>query len=253
MKTWLRDLSGAWIFYTIFPRFPCLKPSFKRIARFGPWIGLIIGSLQAFIWFLLTSLHWPTTSISLGVIAFSILATGGLHFDGLMDTADGLAAGNSRCLEAMDDSRVGASGVQALLLMALLQISALIKLNNMSLFALPIASFWGRCAPLLAISRFKYLRNRGTASFHKGYIKGWKDFVPAVIGFAVLCTGFILINSKLTASIIFALTIGILPTIIIPESLGRRLGGHTGDSYGATVVLVETSSLIISALFLETI
>ena len=51
-----------------------------------------------------------------------IWITGGLHFDGLMDTADGIAAGPEKCLFAMQDSRVGASGVLALIIILLVQI-----------------------------------------------------------------------------------------------------------------------------------
>ena len=77
--------------------------------------------------------------------------TGGLHFDGLIDTADGISAGPDKRLEAMKDSRVGASGVIALTINLALQIAALIKLDYLYLFALPIAYFWGRYSQLIAI------------------------------------------------------------------------------------------------------
>ena len=45
-----------------------------------------------------------------------------------------------------------------------------------------------------------------------------------------------------------SLVIGTLVALLFPEWLGRRLGGHTGDSYGATVVLTEAFILLVSAL-----
>ena len=110
---WLRDLAGAWVFYSVLPGWPWPVPRFERIARFAPWIGAVIGGLMAALWLLLSALNWPPVAIAPAVLALGLWLTGGLHLDGLMDTADGLGAGHSRCLEAMDDSRVGASGVQA--------------------------------------------------------------------------------------------------------------------------------------------
>ena len=176
---WLRDLAGAWIFYSVLPAWPGLKPRFERIARFAPWIGLVLGGLQSFLWLVLIRADWPTSAVALLVIGLGAWLSGGLHLDGLMDTADGLAAGRERCLQAMDDSCVGASGVQALLVVVLLQIAALLRLGSLAPLALLIAAFWGRCAPLWAMARFFYLREgqAGTASFHRRYRQGWQELV----------------------------------------------------------------------------
>ena len=116
---WLADLAGAWIFYTVLPAWPWPPPRFRRIARFAPWIGLLIGSSQAALWWVLTELGWSPIALAPLVLAVGIWLSGGLHHDGLMDTADGLAAGVERRLIAMEDSRVGASGVLALVMLLL--------------------------------------------------------------------------------------------------------------------------------------
>ena len=41
-------------------------------------------------------------------------------------------------------------------------------------------------------------------------------------------------------NLIFGILIGVVPGLLIPEQLGRKLGGHSGDSYGACVVITET-------------
>ena len=41
-----------------------------------------------------------------------------------------------------------------------------------------------------------------------------------------------------------SLLIGFGVAVLVPERLGRRLGGHTGDSYGATLVLTEAFTLL---------
>jgi len=125
----LADFAGAWVFYSVLPGLPWVEPSFQRIARFAPWIGLTLGVIQGGFWLLLTFLGWPSIAVAPLLLAFGIWFSGGLHHDGLMDTADGLAAGRSRRLEAMEDSRVGASGVLALAMVLLIEMGALIQLG----------------------------------------------------------------------------------------------------------------------------
>ena len=112
---WLKDLSGAWIFYSILPPLPWPKPKFIRIARFAPIIGIIIGIIQSAFWIFLKNLGWNEVSVNLLIIGAGILITGGIHLDGLMDTADGFGAHPAKRLEAMKDSRVGAIGVQSII------------------------------------------------------------------------------------------------------------------------------------------
>ena len=252
---WLRDLAGAWIFYSVLPAWPGLKPRFERIARFAPWIGLVLGGLQSFLWLVLIRADWPTSAVALLVIGLGAWLSGGLHLDGLMDTADGLAAGRERCLQAMDDSCVGASGVQALLVVVLLQIAALIRLGSLAPLALLIAAFWGRCAPLWAMARFFYLREgqAGTASFHRRYRKGWQEALPACLVLLLALTvvpSLMIVGWPSQMVLMAGIGVGVLPAFVVPELLGRRLGGHSGDSYGASVVLVETITLLLLAVLL---
>jgi adenosylcobinamide-GDP ribazoletransferase len=146
--SWLRDLSGAWIFYSVLPAWPGIQPRFARIARFAPWIGAVLGGLQALLWAVLEGRVPPLAQVAL-LLALALWLTGGLHMDGAMDTADGLAAGE-RLLEAMDDSRVGASGAQALALLLLLRGAALACLGAAAPLALLWAAVWGRVAEVSA-------------------------------------------------------------------------------------------------------
>ncbi len=244
--SWLNDLAGAWVFYSILPGWPWPKPTFNRIARFAPFIGLFIGAIQSGLWIALTFFGWPEISSALITIAFSAWVTGGLHIDGLMDTADGLAAGKARCLEAMEDSRVGASGVIALLLIIMLQIASLTKLNTRAPFAFPIAAFWGRCSALWAINHFTYLKEKGSASFHHYFRRGWIDIFPALTALITALMIFTLLNNswEIQFPIFHGILVGVIPTFLVPHFLGNKLNGHSGDSYGASVVIVETIILL---------
>ena len=44
---------------------------------------------------------------------------------------------------------------------------------------------------------------------------------------------------------------GLVPALLVPLWLGRRLGGHSGDSYGASVEWAETLALLLSGLGLR--
>ena len=231
-----------------------LTPSFQRIARFAPIIGLIIGMIQSGVWIVLTQFGWDVNALALISIAIGMYVTGGLHIDGLIDTADGIAAGKEKCLEAMTDSRVGASGVTAILIVVLLQLAGLLTLDMFSPLALPIASFWGRCSPLIAIQFFPYLHSKQKKSFHHSQWKGLIEFIPTtILLIMILCLAInIPIELKSQINLFAFILLGIFPCLIVPIALGKRLGGHTGDSYGASVVIVETITLLMmSSLTLE--
>jgi len=240
---WLADLAGAWIFYSVLPAWPWPAPRFERIARFAPWIGLLIGALQALVWIGLDRLGWSAVALAPLVIVVGIRLSGGLHHDGLMDTADGVAAGSERRLEAMDDSRVGASGVLALAVVLLLEISALLQLGSAAPEALVLAGFWGRVAPLWAMAQFDYIRADGTAAFHRLYRRPYWDVLPILPGVTVLAV---------CGVQPLALLVGAPVAVLVAECLGRRLGGHTGDSYGASLVLSEAITLLLLAGLLGT-
>jgi len=253
---WLRDLAGAWIFYSVLPAWPWPEPRFRRIARFAPWIGAVLGGLQGLLWWCLEG-RVPTLAQVALVLATGLLLSGGLHMDGAMDTADGLAAGD-RLLEAMEDSRVGAGGTQALALLLLLRTAALATLGASAALALPWAALWGRVAPLVAMARFPYLRPGGSAAFHREHWAGLAIelrptallVVPLMVVSLTLIqgarAGWVLPGSGAAMAVLASLA-GLLPALVVPLWLGRRLGGHSGDSYGACVEWTEALALLLSA------
>ena len=243
------------MFYTILPQWPLIKPKFKRIARFAPLIGIFIGFLQSFSWLLLKYFNWPYISSALISISISILVTGGLHIDGLMDTADGIGAGPSKRIEAMKDSRVGSIGVQSLIIVMILQLAAVVKLDYQTFFAFPLAAFWGRVSQIFAIENYDYIFKKQSDSFHH---KNWKGisneirpslFVIAAV--TILFLFFARINIFNTLLILsYCVLSGLLASISIPKLINKLLGGHSGDSYGASLVITETTYLLLLTIIL---
>ncbi len=236
------------------PQWPIIRPRFKRIARFAPLIGVLIGFLQSFSWLLLKYFNWPNISVALISIAISIFITGGLHIDGLMDTADGIGAGPSKRIEAMKDSRVGAIGVQSLVIILLLQIAAIIKLGFYAPFAFPLAAFWGRVSQIFAIENYEYIFKKESLSFHHKYWEGiHKEIRPS---FILLSLGIIIylffsnLNISNTFLLVYCIISGFITSILIPKLINNSLGGHNGDSYGASLVITETTNLLLLSIIL---
>lgn len=235
----LRDLAGAWIYYSVLPAWPAPSPRFERIARFAPWIGAVLGGLQGLLWWGLEGRAPLLAQVAL-VLALGLALSGGLHMDGAMDSADGLAAGD-RALEAMADSRVGASGAMALAQLLLLRGAGLALLGPLASGALLWAAIWGRVAPLVAMARFPYLRPGGSGAFHRAHGAGlWVELRPTLLLLGVLLPLTVRLGWWPPA------LLGLAPALLVPHWLGRRLGGHTGDSYGACVEWSETVSLLLS-------
>ena len=273
---WLRDWAGAWVFYSVLPPWPFIAPRFERIARFAPLVGLVLGGLQALFWGL-TAGWLPLAAQVALVLVLAVLLTGGLHLDGAMDTADGLGAG-PRALEAMKDSRVGAAGVQALLVVLLLRGAGLICLADGAPLAAPLAvplavplamvwaAFWARVSPLLAMQYFPYLRQQGSAGFHRQHWQGLaKELRPVLLALlvlgAVLGLGVVFFGAGLRVphgaglglwgALVLGGALGVVPAVLVPLWLGRRLGGHSGDSYGACVEWSEALALLLMGLLVQ--
>jgi adenosylcobinamide-GDP ribazoletransferase len=90
------------------------------------------------------------------------------------------------------------------------------------------------------MARFDYLRADGTAAFHRDHGRPLWDALPALLVVVVLA-GWVGP---------MPLFLGGVVAILVAQSLGRRLGGHTGDSYGAVLVLTEMITLFGLALLL---
>jgi adenosylcobinamide-GDP ribazoletransferase len=107
--------------------------------------------------------------------------------------------------------------------------------------ALLWAEVWGRIAPLVAMQAFPYLRepSTGTAAFHRAHWRGWwAELVPSALVLAGLTA---LAHQPFC-------WIGVIPALLVPLELGRRLGGHSGDSYGACVEWTVSWSLLLMGL-----
>lgn len=234
------QLLGAIAFYTTLPlphRWPL---EFAGIARWAPGIGVGLGLGLAGLDLGLTLVGLPLWPRSAVVVASWLGVTGGLHLDGAMDLADGLAVPDrDRRLAVMADSRAGAFGVMAAVLILMLKTVALASLEEGRWLALVGAAGWGRWGQLLAIARYPYLKPTGKGAFHKTTIHSvW----------AALPTGILLLGLSgwvgwqfpaLRVQAVLVAGGGGAIAIWLGAWIQRQLGGHTGDTYGAVVEWTE--------------
>ena len=249
----LNDFAGAWIFFTIFPKLPLIIPRFKHITQYAPLLGIFIGYLQSLIFISLRNNSWPTFASASLCIASGFLITGGLHIDGLMDTFDGLYAGKDKFIKAMKDSRVGAFGVQAVILITLIQLASLIKIEDKIFHILPICLFWGRLSTLIYIDKYKYFYYKRKSFSHQKYWRGLKKESRLSLLILILLGSFNLIYSDtylIALKRLLLLLIGFLCAFYLPILLGNKTGGVNGDTCGASIVLTETIMLFIYAIAL---
>ncbi|WP_299405156.1 adenosylcobinamide-GDP ribazoletransferase [Acaryochloris sp. IP29b_bin.148] len=240
MKQMLKQIGGAIAFYTCIPLPSAWTLELNRIARWSPLIGLLLGFSLGALDLGLTWGHMPALTRSVLVVALWIGLTGGLHLDGVLDTADGLAVmDRDQRLSVMADSRTGAFGVMAGSLVILLKVCALTDLSTPHLPALITAMVWGRIAQVIAIATYPYLKPEGKGAFHTASFQGMGDLWPS--GLCLLATG--LYPYYWQPSVWPALLWGILSGSAFAVGISywfyRQFRGMTGDVYGAIVEWTE--------------
>jgi adenosylcobinamide-GDP ribazoletransferase len=188
----------------------------------------------------------PMLTRSALVVCVWIAITGGLHLDGAMDTADGLAVGDpKRRLEVMADSATGAFGAMAAIALVLLKTVALTDLQESRWLALSAAMGWGRWGQVLAIVRYPYLKPTGKGAFHKQAIRSYRDWLPTLLLLVGLSSlPIVLERNKLLESAIVVIA-GSAIALSVGAWFNHKLGGHTGDTYGAVVEWSEALFLCV--------
>lgn len=235
-----RTFLGAIAFYTCLPISYIGSPEFSGIARWAPAIGWVIGILLGLIDLALSLLPMPILPRSALIVASWVAITGGLHLDGAMDTADGLAVLDpQRRLDVMADSRTGAFGAMTAGVILLLKTLALASISRNRLWSLVVVAGWGRWGQLVAIARYPYLKAEGKGAFHKAAIRSQWEILPMLIlmiGVSSLPLGFGWENHH---SVLISLCGGSAIAFLTGAWFNHKLGGHTGDTYGAVVEWTE--------------
>lgn len=243
----LKTFLGAITFYTIIPLPPQWPQLFQQLARWSPLLGILLGGGLGLGDISLNFLGFPRAIRSTLIIAVWLILTGGLHLDGVVDTADGLGITDStRRLNVMKDSVAGAFGVMAAVVVLGLKIIAFSEITSYRWLVLMIAAGWGRWGQVAAIAFYPYLKSTGKGAFHKQSIRLPQDLFLGLGSLLTLSGLLILLNVYHWWLGVRVALVGSTISLITGFWFYKRLGGHTGDTYGAVVEWTE--ALILSVL-----
>jgi adenosylcobinamide-GDP ribazoletransferase len=230
-------------FLTLFPwprRAERAASEIGTAAIFFPIIGALLGLILLAADFILLPIAGTNLS-SIVLIALLAMLTRGLHLDGLADTFDGFGAGGDRerILRIMDDSHVGAFGVIAIVLVLFFKVHAIANIETERWRALVTAPALGRWAMVVLGYR--------SQSAKPGLGSTLVDHLATSYFFLASATALLL-----TAAILHGTGIVIMLAVYVfalasRSFFHRRLGGVTGDIFGAVGELSETSILIVLA------
>jgi adenosylcobinamide-GDP ribazoletransferase len=237
MKRTFKDLVVAFQFLSRLP-VPNLKfdsESLSRAVKFFPVVGLLIGVAASWLQRLLAP-HLSRTLMAIVVLIFLVLVTGALHEDGLADAVDGFGGGwtRERMLTIMRDSKIGAYGAIAiaLSLMARVLLLSSLPLNRFTPYvvsahvlcrwtALPLSYFVQPARPQEGQGA-RIARRTSLGSLMIG------------TGMTIVIVGFFMRTGGWTP-----IVVAVVVTALSGFYYWKRLGGVTGDCFGATTQLTE--------------
>lgn len=236
MKKIGTELTAAFQFLTRLP-VPALSYSpdlLGKATKFFPVVGLVIGAGGVLL-HSTTAKMFPTSICALFTLTYLILVTGGLHEDALADASDGFGGGSTRqrVLEIMRDSRIGSYGGLALALSLLWRFVLLAKLPDNrfpSYFvAAQVLSRW-------TILPLSYVLPPARTDGSGVTVAQHTSKTALVIG-TILALAVVVPWLKIAAWLPLSATSVVV--LLTGRYYHRKLGGVTGDCFGATAQITE--------------
>ena len=244
MKQVVTGFMLALQFFTALP----IRKAFDMNARsatvmYGaiPLVGLGIGAIQA-TFLILNDTYFELTPLFTAVlmVVLHIVATGGLHMDGVIDTGDAYFSYRDRKkrLEILDDPRIGAFGAMTLALFVLLKIGVLYELlvRGLPLLFVILLPFIARQAVLWTFLTMQPSKETGIASYFKRTVNERTLVRVAILYLIIILAASILLQNWLLFALVGALLVF---TAFYRAWAKRNFGGISGDLLGAVFEWAE--------------
>ncbi|MBI2074266.1 MAG: adenosylcobinamide-GDP ribazoletransferase [Candidatus Levybacteria bacterium] len=241
MKTGIQYFFHSLLFFTRIPvgRFVVIDEKTLIGSRiFLPLVGVVVGGLAVLVF--MTFLIYVSKVIAvLSALTFLILITGAFHEDALADSVDAFGGGSTPkdILTIMRDSRIGTYGTLALIISFAYKLFLLSTINvsivPQLIFFSQIAS---RFAALPLMWKLSYVRHDSL------FEKSFQTYKHTISGIGILLAFIftISIGWLLFGQRVLELMAGVIVVIILSGIYYyKRLGGATGDCFGATINLSE--------------
>ncbi|MBF0627734.1 MAG: adenosylcobinamide-GDP ribazoletransferase [Magnetococcales bacterium] len=232
-RSWLIALGLLTRIPVVWSGTPATPLELGRSVLYYPLVGLLIGGVLAGLAQLAGSVPDAGVAAALLLIAW-IWLTGGMHLEGLADTADGWVGGlgdATRALAILKDPRCGPFGVLALVLIVLLKWNLLrFLLSTQDWVWLLVAPLLGRVGIVALFLTLPYVRPGGMGTGAAAALpRGWGVMV------CLLAVGLASVVTPWWVVVVWGMVLWLLRAAWL-----RRFGGVTGDISGATCELLET-------------
>ncbi len=232
---------------------------------FAPLVGVVLAGLVGLpLWFLADSgagSPFLLAALTIGALAW---LTRAMHLDGLADVADGLGSGRrgEDALAIMKKSDIGPFGVATLLLVLLIQVTALATCiaAGYGVLALGGALIVSRLMISSLCSKYAAARPEGLGSLVAHSVSRAQEFLAHALTWAGIAAviaanqheairfGDLLDGGPLHGAWGLILLVALFVPARIAHRAVRRFGGATGDLYGAGVEISFTAVLVALAL-----
>ncbi|MCV2882729.1 adenosylcobinamide-GDP ribazoletransferase [Actibacterium sp. XHP0104] len=217
-------------------RIPGTAPGMGASAWAWPLAGFLVGGLSAMGFAGAAVLGLPVMVAALLAVAVAMLATGGMHEDGLADLADGCGGRDrARKLEIMRDSRIGSYGVLALLIVVGLRVAAMAELATPHLVvpALIGLAMVSRAGLALWLAVLPPARDDGLG-------RSAAQVRPVGIAVALIAGLAGMVALLGAGGLVLALVVLAAGALVALFAM-RQIGGQTGDVLGAIQQLSEVA------------
>jgi adenosylcobinamide-GDP ribazoletransferase len=243
-STWQDEARLAVAFLTRLPFRRGAPPEPGALARAAwafPIAGILVGVIGGIAFEVGDRLGLPINAMALLAVATTVLVTGGLHEDGLADAMDGLGGGADRetTLAIMRDSRTGAFGALALVFSVGLRVAALAALpdTRVAVGALAAAHAASRGLLPTLMLWLDPARSDGLAA------EAGRPTPPGATAAALIGLVVALVALGIGRGILAMLFAGVA-MVSLALLAGRRIGGYTGDTLGASQQVGEIVMLL---------
>ncbi|MBE7325621.1 adenosylcobinamide-GDP ribazoletransferase [Nocardioides sp. Y6] len=226
-----------------------VTPAVARAAvLWGPVAVLPLGAGVLALAWLGTAVGWSPLVVAVLVVGWLALATRVLHWDGLSDTVDGLTASydRERSLAVMKSGTSGPAGVVATVVVAGLQVAAFATLvsSQAGAVAAGIAVCLSRLAlPLACVRGVPPARKDGLGHPLAGVVAPWQALLVWLVCAGVAALALVPLGFGV-AGLVAGPALAAVAVALLVTHCVRRLGGVTGDVFGAAVEIALAAALL---------
>lgn len=228
-------------FFTVIPvnkSLPMEKRSITGMYSVFPWIGAGMGSIAC----LLLYFEWSPLMTAFGIVLIGVFLSGGLHMDGFIDTSDAFFSYKDRLrrFEILEDPRVGAFGVMAVVFLVIgkvIIISEVLSTDSFHWIFVLLIPFFSRETLCFLFSLTNNAKTSGLAYYFKQKMNANAVLIATACHFFI-GLGVLGWMTNWMVAVTFAIVLFAFIFLFRGWAL-KNFGGVTGDLLGASVEISE--------------